>query len=151
MSKIKQLNVDGYTYDIGIKEVANVSDNGFYIADSNDNVALKYDENGLDAAKVSEHLKNLLGNANYIYNVKDYGAIGDGITDDAQHIQNAINDCNNNGGGIIFFPAGTYALSTALFNASTPGIASALMCYKNQILVGTKNTTLLASGNNLTS
>lgn len=150
MSKIKQLNVDGYTYDIGIKEVANVSDNGFYIADSNDNVALKYDENGLDAAKVSEHLKNLLGNANYIYNVKDYGAIGDGITDDAQHIQNAINDCNNNGGGIIFFPAGTYALSTALFNASTPGIASALMCYKNQILVGTKNTTLLASGNNVT-
>lgn len=73
MSKIKQINADGYTYDIGIKEVAKVSDNGFYIADSNDNVALKYDENGLDAAKVSEHLKSLLmssgGNPSINYDI----------------------------------------------------------------------------------
>lgn len=73
MSKIKQLNVDGYTYDIGIKEVAKVSDDGFYLTDSNDNVALKYDVNGLDAAKVSEHLKSLLissgGNPSINYDI----------------------------------------------------------------------------------
>lgn len=73
MSKIKQLNVDGYTYDIGIKEVSKVSDDGFYLTDSNDNVALKYDVNGLDAAKVSEHLKSLLissgGNPSINYDI----------------------------------------------------------------------------------
>lgn len=60
MSKIKQINVDGTTYDLGIKEVVQVADDGFYLTDINGNVALKYDSDGLDAAKVSEHLKSLL-------------------------------------------------------------------------------------------
>ncbi len=60
MSKIKQINVEGTTYDLGIKEVVQIADDGFYLTDINDNVALKYDGNGLDAAKVSEHLKSLL-------------------------------------------------------------------------------------------
>lgn len=66
MSKIKQISVDGTTYDLGIKEVAQVSDNGFYLVDSDGNVAAKYDENGLDAAKVSYHLKSLLGGSSSI-------------------------------------------------------------------------------------
>jgi hypothetical protein len=34
--------------------------------------------------------------------VKDYGAVGDGVTDDRAAIQNAIDNCPN--GGIIYFP-----------------------------------------------
>lgn len=47
---------------------------------------------------------------NYI-SVKDFGAKGDGTTDDTTAIQNAINSFSN--GGSLFFPKGTY-LSGAL-------------------------------------
>lgn len=42
------------------------------------------------------------------YNVKDYGAVGDGITDDTLAIRNTINTMVN--GGILFFPEGSYLL-----------------------------------------
>jgi pectate lyase-like protein len=41
--------------------------------------------------------------------VKDYGAVGDGITDDTASIQAAMNDSATAGGGVVFFPKGTYA------------------------------------------
>lgn len=40
------------------------------------------------------------------YNVADYGAIGDGVTDDTDAIQAAINDAKN--GGSIVFPRGIF-------------------------------------------
>ena len=45
-----------------------------------------------------------------IVNVKDFGAKGDGITDDTVAIQNAINTVSNGDGGTIFFPSGTYLI-----------------------------------------
>jgi hypothetical protein len=44
------------------------------------------------------------------YNVKDYGAQGDGVTDDRSAIILAYQDCVANGGGIIYFPAGIYII-----------------------------------------
>lgn len=43
-----------------------------------------------------------------IYNVLDYSATGNGSTDDSTAIQNAINAAGTAGGGIIYFPPGTY-------------------------------------------
>jgi hypothetical protein len=43
-------------------------------------------------------------------NVKDFGAKGDGMTDDTQAIQLAINSLS--GGGIVRVPAGTYLLNS---------------------------------------
>ena len=40
-------------------------------------------------------------------NVKDFGAVGNGVIDDTNAIQNAANDAHNRGIG-VFFPAGTY-------------------------------------------
>lgn len=45
-------------------------------------------------------------------NVKAYGAVGDGVTDDTTAIQNAFNALTENGS--LFFPAGNYLISSAL-------------------------------------
>jgi Endopolygalacturonase len=42
------------------------------------------------------------------YNVKDYGAKGDGIQIDSDAINRAIDAAATNGGGTVFLPAGTY-------------------------------------------
>lgn len=43
-----------------------------------------------------------------IYNVKNYGATGNGKTLDSPAINKAINTAAKNGGGTVFFPPGTY-------------------------------------------
>ncbi|BAS16561.1 conserved hypothetical protein [Arthrobacter sp. Hiyo8] len=60
--------------------------------------------------------------ADYFFNVKAYGAKGDGSTDDASAIQAAIDAANNGGGiaantaggGVVWFPTGTYIVGTTL-------------------------------------
>lgn len=46
-----------------------------------------------------------------VYNVKDNGAKGSGASDDTSAIQKTINLAYDNGGGIVFFPAGTYMVT----------------------------------------
>jgi hypothetical protein len=43
--------------------------------------------------------------------VKDYDAVGDGVADDTVAIQNMLNDAS---GKIVYFPAGTYKITSAL-------------------------------------
>ena len=43
--------------------------------------------------------------AQRIYNVVDYGAVGNKIIDDAKAIQQAIDECSANGGGTVLLPA----------------------------------------------
>jgi len=42
------------------------------------------------------------------FNVKDFGAQGDGQTLETESIQKAIDDCADSGGGMIVFPSGVY-------------------------------------------
>ena len=49
------------------------------------------------------------GETNGLVNVKTYGAVGDGTTDDRAAIQSAINSAKT-----VFFPAGTYRVGAAL-------------------------------------
>ena len=62
----------------------------------------------------SETLKERLDNQQYYINVKTYGALGDGIADDTEAIQSALNEAANNGGGTVYVPSGKYITSKAL-------------------------------------
>ncbi len=42
------------------------------------------------------------------YNVLNYGAKGDGKTKDTMALRKAIDTCNRNGGGTVYFPPGNY-------------------------------------------
>jgi hypothetical protein len=46
--------------------------------------------------------------------VKDFGAVGDGVTDDTAAIQTAIDYVYDNGGGTVYFPSGTYITTKSL-------------------------------------
>lgn len=48
-----------------------------------------------------------------LWNVKDHGAIGDGVTDDVAAIQATIDAAAAAGGGTVFFPEGTYKLTAS--------------------------------------
>ena len=67
-----------------------------------------------------------------VINVKDFGAMGDGATnpngttdpnaDDTVSIQQAVEAANLAGGGIIFFPPGTYVIDGVKNTSSWPNI-----------------------------
>ena len=46
------------------------------------------------------------------YNVRDFGASGNGVTLDTEKIQNSINTCSNSGGGVVLIPPGIYKIGT---------------------------------------
>lgn len=56
-----------------------------------------------------------------VVSVKDFGAVGDGVTDDTAAIQAAITAVGAAGGGVVYFPRGIYAITSAL-NVSAHGI-----------------------------
>jgi len=48
---------------------------------------------------------------------QQYGAVGDGVTDDSAAFQSAMNAVNNSGGaggGVVYVPSGVYAFSNSL-------------------------------------
>jgi hypothetical protein len=68
---------------------------------------------GIPATDLSSSVQNVLDRAISVLNVKDYGATGNGTTDDTAAIQLAINSLPA-GGGCVFVPSGTYKVSSAL-------------------------------------
>ena len=58
-------------------------------------------------------------------NILDYGAVGDGSTDNTTAIANAITALASNGGGTLYFPAGTYKYTTFIVNTSNVRILGA--------------------------
>ncbi|KIE58812.1 peptidase [Methylacidiphilum kamchatkense Kam1] len=52
---------------------------------------------------------------NKIFNVRDYGAKGNGLADDSQALRKALQAAEANGGGIVYIPAGTYKVRGSFF------------------------------------
>lgn len=69
--------------------------------------------------------------------VKDFGAVGDGVTDDTVAIQNCLNSFTQaTGGGTVLFPPGTYIIS-----------ASLIVDVHGMTIVGTKGSTWVKRAN----
>jgi hypothetical protein len=66
-------------------------------------------EPGMAQSKHTES-GNTLGTRTY--NIRDYGAKGDGATLDTTALQAAIDACNREGGGTVLVPAGTFLIGT---------------------------------------
>lgn len=69
-----------------------------------------------------------------VFNVKDFGAAGDGTNDDAPAFQSALDACESAGGGTVFVPEGTYLLN------STPLVGN------NTMLLGAGAGSILVGG-----
>ena len=73
-----------------------------------------------------------------LYNAMSYGATGNGTTDDTAAINAALTAAGNNGGGVVYLPAGSYYTSTALTVPSgvrLQGIAEALAPQYNGTMI----------------
>lgn len=62
---------------------------------------------GVGAIGVGAYGKDSKPTADQQYNVRDFGAVGDGLADDTGHLQRAL-DAARSTGGIVFFPPGVY-------------------------------------------
>ncbi|MCC5928786.1 MAG: right-handed parallel beta-helix repeat-containing protein [Cyclobacteriaceae bacterium] len=60
--------------------------------------------------------RSTIGSVGGYYNVRDFGAMGEGSIKDVGAIQDAINKCKENGGGTIYFPSGNYVSGTIWFH-----------------------------------
>lgn len=73
-------------------------------------------------------------------NVKDFGAVGDGVNNDRTAIGNAIAAVEAAGGGVVFFPPGTYNIVRTntnpiyTFDTATQGKILLLGCGRSSVL-----------------
>lgn len=63
-----------------------------------------------DFLSVGHNADGSLKSSSDVYNVRDYGATGDGTTNDTAAIQAAIDAATAAAGGIVYFPSGTYSI-----------------------------------------
>jgi hypothetical protein len=91
-----------------------------------------FDDSKLSDLDSSGNITNIGGDSSYI-NIRDYGAIGDGVNDDSDAFTAAIQSAN---GRTIYAPAGTYKMGNS-------GLASSLINTTNDLsLMGDGPSTL---------
>lgn len=98
-------------------------------------------------AEVSDEINNLMNNLKsplYV-NVKDYDVKGDGVTDDTTALQKVINE---NVGKTIFFPSGTYIITSSIVLPDNTTLLGEN--HESKLIAGADNINILTNSNYLT-
>jgi hypothetical protein len=66
------------------------------------------------AAQATTDSGQYVGKGSLVLNVKDYGAVGNGSTDDTTAIQATITAAQSAGGGTVYLPPGTYYVTSGI-------------------------------------
>lgn len=100
-------------------------------------------EEWLDDGTLGDIITEELLKTYKVVNVKEYGAKGDGITDDTIAIQNAVNSCLD--GGTIYFPSGIYIIDGFVksYEGGVYDLYTAGIKMKNNITVYMDNSALV--------
>lgn len=79
------------------------------------------------------------------FNVKMYGAVGDGVTDDKLAIQAALNAASSIGGGTVVFPPGVYYVSAPVTVYAGTSLVGAGPAGQQFVDDGTQGSVLLSA------
>ena len=107
---------------VGLENVDNTSDSDKPVSTAVQQ-ALAGKANSADLAPVAttgDYGDLLNAPASLLYDVKKYGAVGDGVVDDTNAIQSAIDAAQ--GGGIVFIPVGMYIVNPSVSLHLTTGV-----------------------------
>lgn len=86
-----------------------------------------------------------------VFNVKGYGAKGNGTNNDTSFIQKAIDEASSVGGGTVFLPDGTYMYSTLTLKSGVRlvGAGMGVSILKNRFLVGLNDAAILVEADSV--
>lgn len=76
-----------------------------------------------------------------IKNVRDFGAVGDGINNDAPYIQAAVDALSGSSRGTVYFPPGTYKINQSIVFSEAQGDSSIIFRGEGNISVVTGSFT----------
>jgi len=133
MPKISQLESATDVTANDFIQIVDVEDTGMAVSGTNKKCSAQLMANELGkltniTATNTTSARSLIDRASNVFNVRDFGAIGNGVADDRNAFQSAFNAANTAGGGIVYIPKGRYRKSDTANNIWT--------IYSNTSLVG---------------
>lgn len=143
---------DGITFNDKNSTVPNNKRRLFYQPSSGNGNELWISDNALTNARRILTTKDINTDiqSKFLINVKDYGAVGDGVHDDTGPIQAALNYAHNTGGGTVYAPKGTYKIkrptstSTGILiirdNVKLKGDGKGITVFNNDITTASSTT-----------
>ncbi|MBW7476743.1 glycoside hydrolase family 55 protein [Paenibacillus oenotherae] len=106
MNRRELLGIMG-SLGVGLAAGSSLLSDTFASAEAKLAKALPADAKNMAAAKVQGDNTNIVSVTDI-----EFGAVGNGRTDDTRAVQKAINYVSNRGGGVVYFPPGTYKIAS---------------------------------------
>ena len=148
LPNLQQVSADTVSYSVGLNNQGQLA--------AYANIAVN-PNNVLVTATGSTTPRSLANRFADVVNVKDFGAVGDGVTDDTAAIQAALNSATN--GDTVYAPSGKYYCASSItipndvtFKGCTQSIGSEryalfnIPAYNNSIYLSNTATIILSNG-----